>query len=239
MLCCFAQVKNISNLFRLEPSTIYLVEDAEFHVIFPLDDGKFNRNVIVAGLTYEVHGSQLNSSNSQSRPSPFRAYTQPTYHGDSLPPHPPHALGKVKKNIIVVSLSQKGKQKKGKLDYTTVTHVVVPISPSDCNVPAVSKLEREMEFLKELGQALLCSVCKSVAKRPVVSPCCQRIVGCESCVNRWVRGDTLTCPFCNTSGSINQRFSLKGFDEVVTLLAIVHNQGDSLSASDFEGPVPF
>ena len=116
------------------------MEDAEFHVIFPLDDGKFNRNVIVAGLTYEVHGSQLNSSNSQSHPSPFGAYTQPTYHGDPLPPHPPHVLGKVKKNIIVVSLSQKGKQKKGKLDYTTVTQVVVPILPSDCNVPTVTCL---------------------------------------------------------------------------------------------------
>ena len=100
----------------------------------------------------------------------------------------------------------------------------------------ISKLEKEMEFLKELSQALLCSVCKSVAKRPVVSPCCQRVVGCESCVNRWVRGDTSTCPFCNTSGPINQRFSLKRFDEVVTLLAVVHNRGDSAdspSASDF------
>ena len=140
MLCCSAQVKNISNLFRLEPSTIYLVEDAELHVIFTLDYGKFNRNVIVAGLTYEVHGNQLNSNNSQSRPSPFGAYTQPRYHWDPLPPHPPHALGKVKKNIVVVSLSQKEKQKKGKLDYTTVTQVVVPIWPSDCNVPAVTRL---------------------------------------------------------------------------------------------------
>ena len=344
----FAQVKNIANLFSLDPSWVYLVEETESLVVFPLDSGKFKTSQIIAESTYEVHGTRIISSDAQCHHSgahPFGAYTQPTYHGDISPPHPPpRALGKIKKSIVVVSLSKKGKHKKGKLEYTAVTQVVVSISPSDCNVssitPLVSEqvgfqailldskcypllsnestsgvdfwrstrkilaasravyekvtgidpskdvigqaldlpdsesspkrrrvevtdpdvpssvdtkliidkltnLEKKLEFLDELNQGLICAICKYIALKPVVSPCCQRIIGCEICVNRWLHENAPSCPFCNTTAKINDRFLLKGFDDVITIARVIHDQGDkvelqsSASAADFESPVPF
>ena len=41
---------------------------------------------------------------------------------------------------MVVSLSKKGKEKKGKLEYTAVTQVVVSLSPTESNVPAISQM---------------------------------------------------------------------------------------------------
>ena len=64
---------------------------------FPLDSGKFKTIQIIAESTYEVHGTRIISSDAQCRHSgahPFGAYTQPMYHGDMFPPHPPRALGK-------------------------------------------------------------------------------------------------------------------------------------------------
>lgn len=182
---------------------------------------------------------------------------------------------------MVVNLHKKGKAKKGKVDYTTVTQVVVSMTPAECNVndvatkvseqvgfptilldskcfalmkndatsgiefwkstrkilaasaslwqqvsghnigtklsvqvqgnadvhedagPApkkqrldnsetcqtvlekVSKLEEKFTFLDELAQSLTCAICKTVSTLPVIFPCCQRVVGCESCINSW------------------------------------------------------
>ena len=47
----------------------------------------------------------------------------------------------------------------------------------------LTKVERKLAFLDELSQGFQCVICKSTAKTPVVSPCCQRVVECESCVN--------------------------------------------------------
>ena len=56
-----------------------------------------------------------------------------------LTPLPPRSKSsKIKKSILVVSLSKKGKEKKGKMEYTAVTEVVVSLSLADCNVPAVT-----------------------------------------------------------------------------------------------------
>ena len=194
---------------------------------------------------------------------------------------------------MVVSLSKKGKEKKGKLEYTTVTQVVVSLSPSECNVPAISQLvsqqlgfqailldckcyplvcnestsgidfwnstqkilaaskdlygkvtgldpensvigqaleltgegpspikrrievprpdaspmdmklvleklsniEKKITFLDELSHGLNCVICKWVAQKLVVSPCCQRVIGCEVCVNSWISINS-RCPLC-------------------------------------------
>ena len=41
MCFCFIQVKNIASLFKLDPATVYLMEEIESLVLFPLDNGKF------------------------------------------------------------------------------------------------------------------------------------------------------------------------------------------------------
>ena len=83
-----------------------------------------------------------------------------------------------------------------------------------------TKVERKLAFLDDLSQSFQCVICKSTAKTPVVSPCCQRVVGCESCVNNWVSSQSQQsrCPLCSTSGSMLNRFALKGFNDALKII---------------------
>ena len=150
MYCFYLQVKNIASLFKLDPANIYLLEQIESKVVFPLENGTFKPDQIMVNATYLVHGSDLHGCPTKSLESPgsgihtpYGAYTHPTFHGNvSSELHPPRSskTNKIKKSIMVVSLSKKGKQKKGKVEYSVVTQIVVSISPCDCNVPAITQL---------------------------------------------------------------------------------------------------
>jgi urease accessory protein UreE len=61
---------------------------------------------------------------------------------DLIPPHPSRTKStKFKKTIMIVSLSNKEKGRdRQRLEYTTVTQVVVSLSPSQCTVQAVGDL---------------------------------------------------------------------------------------------------
>ena len=41
---------------KIDPDTLYLVEEIENVVIFPMDTGRFHTSQISEGMTYEVHG---------------------------------------------------------------------------------------------------------------------------------------------------------------------------------------
>jgi len=84
----------------------------------------------------------------------------------------------------------------------------------------LTKVERKLSFLDELSQGFQCVICKSTATTPVVSPCCQRVVGCESCVNNWVSSQSQEsrCPLCSTSGGMLNRFALKGFNDTLKII---------------------
>ena len=301
------QVKNIANLFKLEPQSIYLAEEIENMIIFPLENGKFKLNQLLIGNTYEVYGNgrQLDSVMSLPVSTPFGAYVNPTF---PPPPHPPRAAKpiSIKKSIVIINVSKK----KGKLDYKTVTQVVVSLTLSQCNVNAVtqlvtqqvgfqvqlldckcypllvnegtsgaafwrstrkimatsksvyervsglsadmdieqamddapgpsksrkrphyesqedsedlklilnklSRIETKLTFLDELSQCFQCVICRSTATNPIVSQCCQRILGCEACVNTWVSTHS-RCPHCSTSGVTS--FKLRGFDDALKLV---------------------
>ena len=150
-----SQVRNIANLFHRNPSTVYLMDEIGGLVLFPLDNGKFKLSNVVIGKTYEVHGEEAPSmSASEATPtasrslgisSPFGAYTSRTC-SDIPPPHLPRPKStKFKKTIMIVSLAKKGKGKERsqcsiRLDYTTVTQVVVSLSVAQCTVMAVAGL---------------------------------------------------------------------------------------------------
>ena len=50
------QVKKPSFLFKLEPTTVFLVEEIDNTAIFPKDTGCFGTSQISPGMIYEVHG---------------------------------------------------------------------------------------------------------------------------------------------------------------------------------------
>lgn len=70
----------------------------------------------------------------------------------SLDGHHIQKMRKIKKTILLISLSKKGKNKaKGKLDYKAVTRVVASLMPSQCNVPAVTQLvSQQVGFVVQL-----------------------------------------------------------------------------------------
>ena len=324
---------------------MYLVDEIDSLVVFPQDNGKFRDDQVKIGNTYEVHGTTSvpqdttrgfppqTSSRGFPVQAPFGAYTQPSFCNNLPPPHPPRSskCSKIKKTLEVVTLYKKGKSKKGKLEYTTVTQVVVSMTPAECTVSnatqvseqvgfevilldskcfplmknestsgidfwkstrkilaasaslweklsgltldgylaqtvdltgdvcgpsqkkarednggtntsclvleKVTTIERKLSFLDELSLGLNCAVCKCIAKVPVVSPCCQRVVGCETCVNNWLSTRD-RCPLCNTSGAIANHFALKGFDEAIALKGQEHSTpADEPVTESVEEPV--
>ncbi len=83
---------------------------------------------------------------------------------------------------------------------------------------SVEKLHKNFDFLSSVSKAFECVICKSVCRKPVVASCCQRLVGCETCVSRWLERST-TCPHC--SCTLSNRMHLKGFDETLQLASLI------------------
>ena len=111
-------------------------------MLFPLESGKFRVDQIIVAGRYQVHGElKCASEPTTSHFSPFGAYTGRTC-PDIIPPHPPRTKSmKFKKTIMIVSLSKKGKGRdRQRLEYSTVTQVVVSLSPSQCTVQAVGEV---------------------------------------------------------------------------------------------------
>ena len=81
----------------------------------------------------------------------------------------------------------------------------------------LGSIDKKLAFLNELGHGFDCIICKSSSISPVVSPCCQRVVGCQECVNSWMTSHQ-HCPLCSTDGVVSQRFVLKGFTDVLSML---------------------
>ena len=91
-------------------------------------------------------------------------------------------------------------------------------SPPDSKNVVVSKIEKTLE----------CSICKSLSKRPMFSPCCNRLVGCRECVQNWLVCSN-TCPLCNSHADASKWAEMKGMDDVLDAVGV---QSGSPSDSD-------
>ena len=87
-----------------------------------------------------------------------------------------------------------------------------------------SKMSKVIDNLDWIGnvshffeESFHCVICKEIATNPVVSSCCGRVVGCKVCIDAWVR-EKLNCPHCTLSSKIKDRFVLRGFDDVLSVL---------------------
>ena len=73
----------------------------------------------------------------------------------------------------------------------------------------LDSIDSKVSFSTNLRKALECIICRSTVKMPVVSPCCQRIIGCKWCVERWASTKS-SCPLCSARGRLSQTIQLKG-----------------------------
>ena len=115
----YLQVKKLSFLFKLEPATVFLVEEIDNTAIFPTDTSRFCTTQISPGMTYEVHGElaakgqQPHSDTSAQPNSPYGLYTTPVFASSqrphSTPINQPHFTRvpkkAIRKAISLVSLT--------------------------------------------------------------------------------------------------------------------------------------
>ena len=65
-----------------------------------------------------------------------------------------------------------------------------------------------------LKSAMECIICKGILNKPQFARCCQRIVGCEDCINDWFRRQN-TCPHCAQPILDDNCLEVEGLDEVL------------------------
>ena len=71
---------------------------------------------------------------------------------------------------------------------------------------------------RKLSDAFKCNICQhSPITPPVIfARCCKSIIGCQSCVDTWYRGDSgisKKCPLCGTERALPETMRLHGLDD--------------------------
>ena len=100
----------------------------------------------------------------------------------------------------------------------------------DDNLPNMTSLEdihkkldsigSKVSFHDNLRKTFECVICRLAVHMPIVAPCCQRIVGCKRCVERWVSAKS-SCPFCSVRGlRLSQTIQVKGLDDVTDFFRV-------------------
>ena len=74
-----------------------------------------------------------------------------------------------------------------------------------------------------------CVICKDTMQRPQFSPCCRRVVGCQQCINRWLKEHNI-CPHCSTASAKTNYFDVCGMEEVLAAIRALHR--DSISGPE-------
>ena len=86
-------------------------------------------------------------------------------------------------------------------------------------------------MIRILNDTFKCSICHAIPINPpvIVTKCCKRILGCESCVNTWYSGtDALvkSCPSCRAQRGYNETMLLRGLDEFMNGVKSVFEKDD-------------
>ena len=69
-----------------------------------------------------------------------------------------------------------------------------------------------------MRDAFKCNISQNIPVRPpvIITKCCKKILGCESCVNHWYSSDealTKSCPGCRADRGYNETMLPRGLDE--------------------------
>ncbi|XP_051279260.1 uncharacterized protein LOC127376411 [Dicentrarchus labrax] len=81
----------------------------------------------------------------------------------------------------------------------------------------LSLTEAQAEAIRD---AFACIVCKSPVVEPMVSSCCQSLVGCRSCIEEWQRNSAF-CPKCRADGFGDNIQRLNGLSDALAALGSI------------------
>ena len=151
-------------MFRVQPSSLYLLKEFQNVAIFPHEKSeRFNRSQFDSRYSYEVHGDEVVVPGTPTQPDvpkPSGAYTGPSHDGTlssaSLPSRaivntPFSATGQkrktLRKTIALVSLSEDcerpSSSRSSGVSYTVITQVVATLECNECTSSIVSDLVKQ------------------------------------------------------------------------------------------------
>lgn len=122
-------------------------------------------------------------------------------------------LSQVDDDVILLDTLRK-KQK-----MSTSTDIISKFNAID---KKLDTLDKKLSFLDDIKKVFECVICRSTVYAPLVSPCCNRIIGCRTCVTTW-RNTHSRCPLCSVSGRMADAFELKGIDDFTALFRAGEN----------------
>ena len=148
-------------------------------------------------------------------------------------------------------------QELSRADEDIATTPCKKIKSSECNekidviIEKLDFLNKNLTFVENVKKLFECVICKSTISSPMVSSCCQRIIGCKLCVTTW-RESSSRCPLCSVVTPMSNAFELKGFDDMTfvhsttegtdrstSTPATVIDVSDNSSSEEFEDLPPF
>ena len=99
-----------------------------------------------------------------------------------------------------------------------------------------------LSFIASFEDAFQCSICQQTPARPPLITCsaCSTLVGCETCTNEWYRESSLykRCPKCCSERGLAKTFVLRGFNEVVTQIRQLHEDGNDNESKTLADTLP-
>lgn len=137
------------------------------------------------------------------------------------------------KKIFAVSLSNyQRKKRQGERGKGKNKRFVAESKPS--HLPVLEEISEKLDKLTETVEAnnlscrsitenFQCCICMKIAQPLTVSGCCQRLLGCESCVERWFERDN-RCPVCKNVDGRDKHFVLKGVEDFAVLISKLNAQ---------------
>lgn len=99
-------------------------------------------------------------------------------------------------------------------------------------------------LFKQLHETFKCHICSNTPMKPpiIFARCCKRILGCQTCVDRWYRQDgeesnTRSCPLCRGERAYAETSIIKGIDDFLLSIApMLSDEGKDEVSSDDEFP---
>lgn len=97
------------------------------------------------------------------------------------------------------------------------------------SVTKSSKLPVGLKVL--LINSFKCGICQDIIHPPIIySRCCQALLGCEACVDRWYGGDEgrrRSCPLCRRERGFTETGRIRGLDDFLTGIQVYNDDNSS------------
>ena len=115
--------------------------------------------------------------------------------------------------------NEKGRTKRWKRDDDGVNlHLLEEVSEKIDKLTEVSDVNSLL--YQSIKQSFKCCICMKVSRPINTSGCCQRPIGCTSCVERWFeREERCTSPLCKNDDGREKRFVLKGVEDFNVIIS--------------------